>query len=451
MKTTYSTILGTGRHTSGSDAIVPNAHFETQIFYDAKGNILEKPTLEIIHKFEEITGTKGRHYAAAGKVTSTLAIEAGEDAIRSSGIPREEIDLIIVANNFGDITTPSDKIDLVPSYASRIKNYLQILNPDVVAYDISFGGPDCITAYKRIEEYLGLGTKDLVIHINDHEQEDMLEISEYLLPKCSVDKEQLNNIVVVHYLGSKPSLACKVRKGLGIHNSNTLAYDLYFGCPGFLQAMIHTDIIIKNNRIKKALIIGAEILSRVAEPEDMDNMLYADGAGAVIMGAIESEQPVGMIFHKVRSDTYNQQAFMIHMGPAYSPHHDPQELFLKMFGTRVHKYALNLIPLMIKEALKEAGLKIEDIAQMVFHQPNPLMLQEIARRTFAQFDLPVPKNIMPIIGDTYGNSSVACIPIILDRMYRNQLNNHIIASGDIIMLLSIGAGMNINIAFYKAP
>ena len=452
MKETYSTILGTGSHDFGSDIILPNSYFKDQIFYDTKGNIFEKSTLEILKKFEEITGTEQRHYAAANKVTSTLAIEAGENAILSSGVNREEIDLIVVANNFGDVKTKEDKIDLVPSYAARIKNHLGIANPAVIAYDIEIGGPGNERTFKTIEDYLELGSRDLVIHINDHEQEDMMEVAEYLLPNCSVDKESLNSIVVVHYLVHKPSLAHKVKVGLKIKNPNVLTFVLYFGCPGALQAMIFADTMIKRGKIKIALIIGAEILSRVVEKIDPDMLLYGDGAGAVIVGAVESEVPVGMLFHKVRCDTLNQQAFMIWMGKSYLPSHpDPDELFLKMFGTRVHKHALTLIPPMIKDALKEAGLKIEDIAKMVFHQPNPLMLKEIALRTYAQFDLLVPDGIMPIIGDTHGNPSVASILLLLDLIYKNKLKGHSFKSGDIIMVLSIGAGMSINIAFIKIP
>jgi 3-oxoacyl-[acyl-carrier-protein] synthase-3 len=210
--------------------------------------------------------------------------------------------------------------------------------------------------------------------------------------------------------------------------------------------------MIKHAKIKTALVIGAEILSRVADMEDIDAMLYADGAGAVVLGAVESEEPVGILFHKVRSDTFNQQAFMIQMGKSYNPNHDdPNELFLKMQGRRVHKYALSLIPSMIKEAIEEAEIAPEDIKKMVFHQPNPLMLKEIALRTFAQFDMPVPEDIVTIIGDTYGNPSVASIPMILDFVYKDKLEKHKIRSGDIVIKLSIGAGMSINIVIYKEP
>ncbi|MFA7717090.1 MAG: 3-oxoacyl-[acyl-carrier-protein] synthase III C-terminal domain-containing protein [Candidatus Absconditabacterales bacterium] len=459
MKKIYSKIIGTGSHDFSSDRIVHNSYFLSkdfifykEEFYDAEKKKISKTRKDIVQRFEEITGTKQRHYAADGKLTSTLAIEAGENAIISSKIDREELDCIIVANNFGDVMTKADKIDLVPCYAARIKNHLGIINPSVVAYDIEYGGPSDERAFRMFQDALGLGDKDLVIHINDHEQDDIMEVAEYLLPNCSVDKESLNSIVVVHCLGQKPSLAHKVKVGLGIKNPNTMTLDIFFGCTGFLQAMIQVDTMIKCGKIKKALIIGAEILSRVAEEVDVDKMLYGDGGGAVVISAIESEEPVGLLYHKVRSDTFNQQAFMIQMGKSYDPNHnDPNELFLKMQGRRVHKHALSLIPLIIKESLREAGLRIEDIAKMVFHQPNPLMLEEIALRTFAQFDLPVPDGIMPIIGDTYGNSSVACIPLILDRMYRNRLGDHKISSGDIIMLLAIGGGMHINIAYYKIP
>ncbi len=451
MKNIQSIIIGTGSHDSSLDTILPNSHFEMQTFYDAKGNPMEKPSEDIVRKFEEITGTRQRHYAAEGKVTSDLAIEAAKNAVTKSTISPTKLDCIIVANNFGDIVTSTDKMDLVPTFAARIKNYLQIVNPAVVAYDIVIGGLHSYGEFKQFERYMGLTNKDLVIHVHNHEQEDMFEIAEYLLPNCSVDKESLNSIIVVHYTGQQSSIANKVKDALNLQDHDILAYDLYFGCPGFLQGMIHADTMIKNGHVTHALVVGAEILSKVAEPEDMDTMLYGDGAGAVIMQAIESDVPVGFISYKVRSDTFNQQAFMLRMGHAYSPNHPADELFLKMTGTRVHKHALNLIPTMIKDALREANLTIDQIDLMVFHQPNPLMLKEIALRTYALFDMQPPEHIMPIIGDTFGNPSVASIPLILHQIDAGQLENYSLRSGDIVMLLSIGAGMNINIALYRQP
>jgi 3-oxoacyl-[acyl-carrier-protein] synthase III len=451
MEKLHAIITGTGIHDTSTDTIITNHDFKDNVFTDPNGNVLPKPTQQVIEKFEEITGTISRHKAGNGKITSTLAIEAGENAVIDSGVNREEINVIIVGNNFEDVENPSDKIDLVPSFAARIKNHLGINNPYVVAYDIIISGSNAVREFVDIKHYLNLSTKDLVVEVADNEQDGMMEVAECLLPSCSVDRESLNSIVVVHF-NTIPSIASKVKTALGITNPKIRVFDVIFGCPGFLQATIQVDTMIKDNKIKKALVIGAEILSRVSEQSDMDCMLYGDGAGAFVMEAIPSPKPVGIFFHKVRSDTLNQLSSMIEMKTGYTPDPaNPNEQFLKMKGTRVHRHALNLIPVVIKEALKEANISIHDISKMVFHQPNPLMLQEIALRTFAQYDCLVPDGIMPIIGDTYGNTSVASIPMLYHFLRNNQLDQHHIQSGDTIMFLSIGAGMNINFALYKEP
>jgi len=457
MKKIYSKIIGTGSHDISTDRIIANNDIPERTFYDAQKNPIQKTTSEVLKKFQEITGTKKRHYAAEYKVTSDLGIEAGKEAIRSANVNPDDVDCLIFATNFRDVATKTDKVDLVPSYAALIKNDMQIINPAVIAYDVIISGYNSARKLEMLEDCLGLGSKDLVVHIDGHRKENLFERAKYHFSKCSVDKESLNSIVVVHYFGqdsfeSAPSLIEKVENELGLFNPNLLSYEIVFGCPGFLQAMIQANTMITCGKRKNILVIGAEMLSRVMDTSDVDSNLYADGGGAVFMKAVESDEPLGMLFHKVRSDTLNQQACMIWMGESYDPNHDdPKELFLKMLGTRVHKHALRHIPLMIKEALEEAKIPIEKIAKMVFHQPNPLMLEEITLRTFAQFNRPVPENIMPIIGDTYGNPSVACIPLILDRMYKGTWENHKIKSGDIILFFSIGAGMNMNIAFYKVP
>ena len=100
-----------------------------------------------------------------------------------------------------------------------------------------------------------------------------------------------------------PCLAARVKHKLEIKNPDTVAYDILFGCPGWLQAAIQADYLIKSGDARKVLVIGADILSRVSDPHDRDSMLYADGAGAAVFEARESEYPVGILAHKTRSDT----------------------------------------------------------------------------------------------------------------------------------------------------
>ena len=112
------------------------------------------------------------------------------------------------------------------------------------------------------------------------------------IASANIEKEELDCIIVAHNFGDVksdnnrkdivPSLAARVKHKLGIKNPDTIAYDILFGCPGWLQASIQADYLIKSGDAKKVLVIGADILSRVSDPSDRDSMLYADGAGAVV-------------------------------------------------------------------------------------------------------------------------------------------------------------------------
>lgn len=113
------------------------------------------------------------------------------------------------------------------------------------------------------------------------------------LDSSGIDKESLDYIIVAHNFGDVktdnrrvdlvPTLASRIKHKLGIENPYTIAYDLPFGCPGWLQGMIHANYFIKAGDVKRALVIGTETLSRVSDPHDRDSMIYSDGAGAVIL------------------------------------------------------------------------------------------------------------------------------------------------------------------------
>ena len=161
------------------------------------------------------------------------------------------------------------------------------------------------------------------------------------------DKESLDYIIVAQNLGDVkadniktdmvPTLAARVKHKLRIKNPYTVAYDIPFGCPGWLHGMILADYHIKSGDIKKVLVIGAETLSRVCDPHDIDSMIYADGAGAVLVEA--TEQDVGILSHVTRSDTL-ESVYLLRVDKSYNPNHNGNELFIKMDGHDIYKYAV---------------------------------------------------------------------------------------------------------------
>ena len=274
-----------------------------------------------------------------------------------------------------------------------------------------------------------------------------------------IDKESLDFIIVAQNLGDVradniktdmvPTIAARVKHRLRIKNPYTVAYDIPFGCPGWLHGMITADYYIKSGDAKKVMVIGAETLSRVSDPHDIDGMIYADGAGATV---VESNQgDGGILAHVTRSDTYND-AFLLGLGKSYNPAHQGEELFIKMRGHEIYKYAVRTVPEVVKQSLDKAGLTLADVNKVLIHQANQKMDEAILARLFKLYQIKdIPADIMPMTISWLGNSSVATLPTMLDLLQRGQLNNHELHTGDILVFASVGAGMNINSMVYRMP
>jgi 3-oxoacyl-[acyl-carrier-protein] synthase-3 len=278
---------------------------------------------------------------------------------------------------------------------------------------------------------------------------------------AGIDPEDLDYIIVAHnfgdvYHGSPavdmlPTLAARIKHRLGIKNPYTVAYDLPFGCPGWVQAMIHADYFLKSGDANLALVIGAETLSRVSDPHDIDSMIYSDGAGATILQAQESSNPVGIIAHKTRSDTL-EHCKLLWMDKSNNPDYGTDELFLKMLGHKVYEYAITIVPKLVKECIEKAKVDIRDIKKVLIHQANGKMDSVILQKTLRLFGLNnTPEHIMPMIISRLGNNSVATVPVLLDYVRKKKIENHSIHPGDYIVFASVGAGMNVNAIVYKNP
>ena len=281
------------------------------------------------------------------------------------------------------------------------------------------------------------------------------------LESSGVDRESLDYIIVAHNFGDLrnnnrrsdfvPSLAARVKHRLRIKKPTCIAYDINFGCPGWLQGLIQADYYIRSGDAKRALVIGAETLSRVSDPYDRDSLLYADGAGAVIVEARVSRKPLGILSHASRSDALDY-AYMLKMGPSYNPGYNGNELFLKMNGHKLYEYALNTVPKVVKESLEKIKLLPGHIRKILIHQANGKMDSAILKRLFKLYgEKEIPPDIMPMIISKFGNSSVATIPTLVDMLFKGKLENHTLKKGDISVLVSVGAGMNINSVVYKMP
>jgi 3-oxoacyl-[acyl-carrier-protein] synthase III len=274
-----------------------------------------------------------------------------------------------------------------------------------------------------------------------------------------IDRETLDYIIVGQNLGDVkadnirtemvPSIASRVKHKLKIKNPYTVAYDVPFGCPGWLQGMILADCHIKSGDAKRILVIGAEILSRVSDPHDIDRMIFADGAGATLVEA--TDENAGMLAHVTRTDALDH-AYLLWMGESYNPNYSGDELFIKMDGHEIYKYALKTVPEVVEKCLEKAGLTLTDINKVLIHQANEKMDEAILKRIFERYEIKeIPEHVMPMTISWLGNSSVATLPTMLDLMQRGKMENHRLVSGDIAVFASVGAGMNINAMVYRMP
>jgi 3-oxoacyl-[acyl-carrier-protein] synthase-3 len=339
---------------------VKNEDFLDHHFLEKDGSEIGKDNATIIRKFQEITGIEKRRYVRPDQTASVIGYLAAKDALESSGIDKESIDYIIVAHNFGDIQYGSNRVDLVPSLASRIKYLLGIANPDCVAYDIAFG------------------------------------------------------------------------------------------CPGWVEGVIQASFYIRAGEARRCLVIGTETLSRIVDPHDRDTMLYSDGAGAAIIEVTEDREEGVILSHKTQSHAM-EYAHLLNMGPSYNlAEQEKKDLFIKMNGRKLYEFALTHVPLVIKAALEAAKVPILDIKKVLIHQANDKMDAAILQRLFKLYGMETsPEDLMPMTISWLGNSSVATVPTLLDLIQKGKLKGQELNKGDKVILASVGAGMNINAVIYQ--
>lgn len=276
---------------------------------------------------------------------------------------------------------------------------------------------------------------------------------------ANIDKETLDYIVVAHNFGDVnyksnrsslvPSLASRIKSLLEISNPDCVAYDLPFGCPGWVEAVIQANYFLKSGDVKRCLVIGTETLSRVVDPHDRDSMIYSDGSGAAVLEAQETTQR-GIISHKTQTHAYHYTE-LLKMDHSYSEDSEnADDIFIKMNGRRVYEFALNQVPLAIKAALDKAEMGISQVNKILIHQANEKMDNAILERLFQLYGMgEIPLNIMPMTIGWLGNSSVATIPTMLDLILNGKLPHHKINPGDNVVFASVGAGMNINAMVYQ--
>ena len=280
------------------------------------------------------------------------------------------------------------------------------------------------------------------------------------LEDAAIDPETLDYIIVAHNFGdvrtvgghpdTVPTIAARVKEGLGIRNPYCVGFDLPFGCAGWVQGVIHAHYFLRSGDARRILVIGAETLSRVCDPHDRDSMIYADGAGAVVMEARETDSPVGILSHASRSDTVDT-ARLLWMGRSYADNEDGG-VYLKMQGRKLYEYAVQTVPEVVALSLSRAGVCLSEVDRVLIHQANAKLDAAILRRLFRRCDLECESEaIMPMTISWLGNSSVATVPTLFDLIRRREADEPDFEAGDVVVFAAVGAGMNANSLVYRFP
>lgn len=273
---------------------------------------------------------------------------------------------------------------------------------------------------------------------------------------AKIDPETIDYIIVAHNFGdvkhgtvqmdAVPSLASRVKQKLQIKNPKCVAYDLLFGCPGWIEAVIQAQAYIKAGMAKKCLVIGAETLSRVVDRHDRDSMIYSDGAGATVLEATEEDG--GIISFESATFATNEADYLF-FGASYNKEDSEKVRYIKMYGRKIYEFALTHVPNAMAECLNKSGYSINDVKKILIHQANEKMDEAIVERFYQIYNQIMPEEIMPMSIRTLGNSSVATVPTLYDLIIKEKFENQQLKKDDVILFASVGAGMNINAFVYK--
>lgn len=278
------------------------------------------------------------------------------------------------------------------------------------------------------------------------------------LEKAKIDKEEIDYIIVAHNFGDidavsrqidlMPSMSSKVKHNLDIKNLKCRPYDMNFGCPGWVEGMIMGHQFIQAGLAKNILVIGSDTLSRAVDPHDRTAMIFADGAGAVVLSAEEADEKYGVLAYNTLSFTGDELHYLEN-GPSLKEGYVGSNKNIRMKGRKVYEFALKNVPNAIKETLELANIEIDDLTKILLHQANAKMDHAMIERFYKLYKKPVPAGVDPMTVQKLGNTSVSTIPIMFDLIENKELGDHEFNTNDNLIFASVGASMNINALVYK--
>lgn len=286
----------------------------------------------------------------------------------------------------------------------------------------------------------------------------LVAASQNAIDDAGIDKNQIDGIIVAHNAGNMlegrdgfhtvPNFAAILKNKLEISNYDCFAYDILFGCPGWIQGLIQAKQAIDAGDATNVLVVGIEVASRLLDPHDLDSMILADGCGAAVVSKSDDENK-GILSYATFSHA-QEDLSCIYLDKSYNKELDAPTLF-KMNGKDVYRYATVWVPKVIKKALDKVGLDSDDVDMFLFHQANGKMLHAFANNLASMygkeggsFEGKIPTTI-----EFTGNTSVATVPTMLALILKHELGDYEIKKGQTVVMASVGAGMHCNALVYK--
>jgi 3-oxoacyl-[acyl-carrier-protein] synthase III len=221
-----------------------------------------------------------------------------------------------------------------------------------------------------------------------------------------------------------PSTACLVQARLGNHGA--AAFDVQAVCSGFVYGLAVANAMIRNGMHRRALVIGAELFSRIMDWDDRTTcVLFGDGAGAVVLEA--SDTP-GILAARLHAD--GTQAEILCTAGRVDAGQVVGDPYLRMDGQAVFRLAVGVLDSSAREVLEDAGMDAQQVDWLIPHQANVRILNATAKK----LGLPASKLIVTV--DQHGNTSAASVPLALDLAVRDSR----IRSGQHVLLQGVGGG-----------
>lgn len=256
--------------------------------------------------------------------------------------------------------------------------------------------------------------------------------AEKAIENAKIDKNEIDLVIVATMSPDHitPATAAIVQDKLGI---NAAAFDLSAACTGFVYAFTTGYSFVKSGIYKKVLVIGAETMSRILDWEDRTTcVLFGDGAGAVVLGQIENG---GYIASHLVSDGSGAEDVIIPAGGSRNPvskeEIDKREIYFKMKGSDVFKFAVRAFPETVENVLAQGNITADDVDMFIPHQANIRIIESIAKR----FKQPLDKFYVNL--QRYGNTSGASIPLALDEANKEGK----LKKGDKVVMVGFGGGL----------